>query len=395
MQWQDRLKSLELSEDEEAQMLGGIASNIEYADIAIENAIGYFPIPIGIVKNVKINDKTYNVPIATEEASVIAALIKINHFISKKGYVTTKKLSYLKLGTLYTKDDIIDYIIHNKDSIISDLNSTVASGLFSRGGGVKNIEITNLNNIYRIDIKIDTMDSMGANKINQICEYTKLYIEQNTNSVIELAILSNLNKENITTSTIIIKDVSEKIGKRIELISHIANIDLNRASTHNKGIMNAIDGMLIATGNDFRANAADMHSYASSSGKYMPFSNWKYKDNILTGYIEAPISAATVGGATDNPIASIALKILNITNADELCQICAAVGLMQNLAAIKALATDGIVHGHMRLHLKHKLSGIKNSNQKNKIYNMLIEQLSSQKYLSSEDIENAIHHYEN
>jgi hydroxymethylglutaryl-CoA reductase len=197
---------------------------------------------------------------------------------------------------------------------------------------------------------------MGANIVNQVLEYLKNPIEQLSGESVSICILSNLNDQKLTTATITIRDVEASLGERLQEASLFAEIDPYRAATHNKGIMNGIDPVLIATGNDWRAVEAAVHAFAARDGQYRAISQWHYKEGVLTGTLTAPIIVGTVGGVTSlHPTSSLCLKMLNIKSANELSRIIAAVGLVQNLGAIKALCTDGIIQGHMKLHLDNLL----------------------------------------
>jgi hydroxymethylglutaryl-CoA reductase len=202
-----------------------------------------------------------------------------------------------------------------------------------------------------LHILCDPCDAMGANLINQVCEALKPRIESLTAERVGLCILSNLVDGKLAGAEVIIRNVDSVVGRGVEEATLFAKADPYRATTHNKGVLNGIDPILIATGNDWRAVEAGIHAYASRSGRYMPITDWKMEGSDLIGRIEIPMAVGTVGGVTRiHPTAAVALKILQVKSAEELAQICAAVGLVQNLGALRALATVGIVKGHMQLH---------------------------------------------
>ena len=199
-------------------------------------------------------------------------------------------------------------------------------------------------------------DAMGANIINQVLEYLKIPLENLTGEQVTMCILSNLNDEKITKATVQIHDVEPELGHKLQEASFFAETDPYRAATHNKGVMNGIDPILIATGNDWRAVEAGVHAYAARDGQYKAITKWRYQDGTLTGTIEAPIVVGTVGGVTAlHPTANVCLRMMGVQSAEKLSRIIAAVGLVQNLGAIKALSTEGIIQGHMKLHIDNLL----------------------------------------
>jgi hydroxymethylglutaryl-CoA reductase len=205
---------------------------------------------------------------------------------------------------------------------------------------------------------MNSCDAMGANIINQVLEYLKAPIEALTQEEVTMCILSNLNDQKITTAEVIIHEIDPSLGYKLQEASLFAEMDPYRAATHNKGVMNGIDPVLIATGNDWRAVEAGVHAYAASSGRYTAISRWRYTDHKLIGQLTAPLIVGTVGGVTAlHPTAKMCLRMMGIQSANHLSRIIAAVGLVQNLGAIKALCTDGIIQGHMKLHIDNLLLG--------------------------------------
>jgi hydroxymethylglutaryl-CoA reductase len=237
------------------------------------------------------------------------------------------------------------------------LGNACVPGLVRRGGGVRDLAIRELERpdgtgtMLVLHILCDPCDAMGANLINQVCEALKPRIEELTGERVGLCILSNLVDSKLAVAEVTVRDIDPIVGRGIEEATLFAKADPYRAATHNKGVLNGIDPILIATGNDWRAVEAGIHAYASRSGKYQPVTDWKMQGSDLVGRIEIPIAVGTVGGVTKlHPTAKAALKMLGVTHAEHLARVCAAVGLVQNLGALKALATVGIVKGHMQLH---------------------------------------------
>jgi hydroxymethylglutaryl-CoA reductase len=230
-----------------------------------------------------------------------------------------------------------------------------------RGGGVMDLSVRKLprddgHDMAVIHLMMDSRDAMGANIINQVLEYLKEPIENLTGEKVTMCILSNLNDQKLTSAKVTIRDIDPILGARLEEASLFAETDPYRAATHNKGVMNGIDPVLIATGNDWRAVEAGVHAYAARSGRYQAITRWRYADNVLTGELEAPIIVGTVGGVTSlHPTAKMCLQMMGIDSANKLSRIIAAVGLVQNLGAIRALCTDGIIQGHMKLHIDNLL----------------------------------------
>ncbi|HAT8189777.1 TPA: hydroxymethylglutaryl-CoA reductase, degradative, partial [Legionella pneumophila] len=230
-----------------------------------------------------------------------------------------------------------------------------------RGGGVTDLQVRHLKredgqDMAVIHLTMNSCDAMGANIINQVLEYLKQPIEQITGEEVTMCILSNLNDQKLTTAQVIIRNIDPILGQKLQEASLFAEIDPYRAATHNKGVMNGIDPVLIATGNDWRAVEAGIHAYAARSGQYKAITRWRYQNEILTGELTAPIIVGTVGGVTSlHPTAKMCLRMMDITSANQLSQVIAAVGLVQNLGALKALCTDGIIQGHMKLHIDNLL----------------------------------------
>lgn len=354
----ERLKAMGILTEEDLAFLqhGGL-SNLNLAEKFIENAIGYFQLPLGVATYFRIDEKDICIPMAVEETSIIAALSKTAKWIRHHGRITTDIQGKTHIGQLQihqVKDPtrLKQALVQHQEKLINLANQDIAQGLKRRGGGVQSLSLRLIDEMGIIHVYVDCCDAMGANIINQILEYLKSPIEALTHESIDICILSNLNDSKLTCATVQIDDVDPQLGERIERASRFAECDPYRAATHNKGVMNGIDPILIVTGNDWRAVEAGVHAYAAQGGQYQPITQWRYQNKQLTGQFKAPITVGTVGGVTTlHPTAQLCLKMLEVQHADELSRICAAVGLVQNLGALKALTTEGIIKGHMKLHI--------------------------------------------
>jgi hydroxymethylglutaryl-CoA reductase len=298
---------------------------------------------------------------AVEETSIIAAASSAAKWIKSQGELTTQVLGELILGQIQIpRVQNIERATQSLESGAPELvriANQMVSSLVERGGGVKKMEVRILNRadgqgkMIVLHVHCDPCDAMGANLINQVCEGLKPFVEEMSGEKVGLCILSNLVDGKLVQADVTIQDIDPQLGAGICEASVFAQSDPYRAATHNKGVLNGIDPILIATGNDWRAVEAGIHAYAARSGQYQPVTVWKMEGNHLHGRIQVPLAVGSVGGVTRvHPLAQVALKILGIEHARDLAKICAAVGLVQNLAALKALSTVGIVRGHMELH---------------------------------------------
>lgn len=355
-----------LSEEDVSFLQHGGIKDLALADKFIENVIGYFQLPLGVATNFNIDGHDYVIPLAVEETSIIAALSKSAKWIRQHGEITTRIEGDCILGQIQLAkvSDFLKFELlfnQNKQALIDLANEEVANNMVKRGGGVKSLQLRQLprkdgQTMAVIHLTMNSCDAMGANIINQVLEYLKGPIEQLTGEEVTMCILSNLNDQKLTTAQVQIRDVDPVLGYKLQEASLFAEIDPYRAATHNKGVMNGIDPVLIATGNDWRAVEAGIHAYASRTGSYQAISRWRYENKTLTGELTAPIIVGTVGGVTSlHPTAKMCLRMMGITSANQLSRIIAAVGLVQNLGAIKALCTDGIIKGHMKLHIDNLL----------------------------------------
>lgn len=359
----------ELDEKEIATYLNPALLPPEVANALIENQISQFVLPMGIALNFKMNQKNYLIPMVVEEPSVIAAASHAAKTFNKNGFHATSTIKGM-IGQIILKEVIepkqVIKQIQQQETAIYDLAEMVHPSIVKRGGGLKEIDYrivkdpTSDTDYVTLHLIIDTKDAMGANIVNTILEGVTPLIESISEHRALLSILSNYNTESLVTAScrLPIKEIpnkttldSNEIVKRLVEANHYATLDPYRAATHNKGIMNGIDSLVIATGNDPRAVEAGIQAFAARNGKYQALTEWAIEDDELVGKMTIPLSIGTVGGAISVlPLAKTNLKLLDIQSADELAQLIACVGLAQNFAALKALVTDGIQKGHMNLH---------------------------------------------
>jgi hydroxymethylglutaryl-CoA reductase len=338
----------------------------------VENGIGIYELPLGIACNFQLNGRDYLIPMAIEEPSVIAAVSFAAKLIRAGGGFTTSATDPIMIGQIQVLDipdmEMAINTIYNNKQVLMDCANECSQSIVKRGGGARDIEIRPFYNspvgeMLIIHLLYDTRDAMGANAINTAVEAMTPLVEEMTGGRTNLRILSNLTDLRLATAqcTIPAAQLTDKYGldgtqvaKLIEEANAFAIVDPYRAATHNKGIMNGIDAVCIATGNDWRAIEAGAHAYAARHGSYKALTDWHVDENgDLYGSMTLPMAVGTVGGATKvHPTAQVALKILDVKSSGELAQIMAAVGLAQNFAAIRALATTGIQEGHMRLHAR-------------------------------------------
>ena len=345
---------------------GGI--DFKHADKMIENAIGTFSLPLGIATNFKINNKDYLIPMVIEEPSVIAAASKAAKIARVHGGFTATVEGNISIGQVQVLDvniqKSISAINSNSNEII-ELANSASKTLPKLGKGAKQIHCkeikTSTSSMLIVELMIDVGDAMGANVTNTMCETVAPLIEKITGGKTLLRILSNYStKRMVSVSGTFDKEAvgGEQVVNDIISAFEFADNDVYRAVTHNKGVMNGTISVANATGQDSRAIEAAAHAYASSTGKYRSLTKWE-KDNSgnLVGKFEIPLSVGIVGGVTNNhPIAKICTKILKLTNVQDLACIMAATGLAQNFAAMRALVTEGIQKGHMKLHARKQAS---------------------------------------
>ncbi len=341
---------------------------IELAEKFIENALGFFQMPLGVAANFEIDGETFAIPMAVEETSIIAAASKTAKWVREHGKITTEMvgreiIGQIQIAKVNDYKSFVEIVKANEAQWVALANADVAQGLVRRGGGVKRIEVRRVDRGDGSDMAVlhvyaDPCDAMGANTVNQVCEYLKLPVESATGERVTMCILSNLVDSRLTRAKVEMTGVEPDLMERIEEASLFAQQDPYRAATNNKGVLNGIDPILIATGNDWRAVEAGVHAYATHTGQYRSITRWKREQNVLVGVFEAPVILGIVGGVTTlHPTAKMCLRMLNVKSAEELSRICAAVGLVQNLGALRALTTVGIIEGHMKLHIKNLTLG--------------------------------------
>jgi len=335
----------------------------EIGNHMIENFVGTMTIPVGIATNVKVDGRDVLVPMATEESSVVAAVCNAaRQSYDNGGFITsmsgTRMIAQIQLVNVSDPYNARISILERKEEI-QTICDACDPMLIKLGGGFRELEVrvidTQSGPMVITHIIVDTLDAMGANAVNTMAEKLAPSIAQWTGGRTYLRILSNLADHRLARARCVWR--AEDIGGAevrdgMVLAYHFAEADPYRAATHNKGIMNGISAVVLATGNDTRAVEAGAHAYASRNGRYSSLTRWEVtKDGDLAGSIEIPMAVGLIGGATKlHPMAKAALKILNVKSASELARIIAAVGLAQNFAAMKALATTGIQKGHMSLH---------------------------------------------
>ena len=357
--------------DADALRDGRQVLSLRAADKMIENVIGTFGLPMAVAPNFLVDGCDYLVPLVVEEPSIVAALSAGARSARKAGGFTTVLEESLLAGQVHLAgladaNAARDAIVAERDALIEEANA-VHPRLLARGGGVRDLDSRLLDTdehgtVLAVHVLVDTCDAMGANLVNTICEALAPRLASLTGGHPALRILSNLADRSLVTATArfalstLADDSAAAAAARdgIVLANDIANADPYRAATHNKGVMNGIDAVAIATGNDWRAIEAGAHAYAARDGRYRSLTDWSVADNgDLQGRITLPLKVGTVGGTLElNNAAAIGLRITAVDSAAELARLMAAVGLVQNYSALKALATSGIQHGHMRLHAR-------------------------------------------
>lgn len=352
---------------EDAKLLTATgALSLEQADRMIENVIGVTQIPLGVATNFQINDKDYLIPMAIEEPSVVAAASNAAKMARKKGGFATNSTGPVMIGQVQAVDvpnpDRAKLeILMVKEEILEKGNSCDPI-LVRFGGGAKGLDTKVLDTpagpMVITELHVDVRDAMGANAVNTMAEAIAPIVERITGGKVLLRIISNLATKRLARArcTVAKEEVGgESIVDGILKAYAFAMADPYRCATHNKGVMNGIVAVALATGQDTRALEAGAHAYAARSGQYSPLTSWaKNEEGDLVGSIELPLAVGTVGGITRvHPIAKVALKILGVSTAQELAEVMAAVGLAQNLAALRALVAEGIQAGHMRLHARN------------------------------------------
>ena len=345
---------------------GGL--DAERADKMVESCVGVFSLPLGIGTDVVVNGREHLVPMVVEEASVVAAMSASAKLVKDAGGFVGDADPSLMIGQVQILDvpDVgaaLAKLAASRARILAAANAS-ALGLVRRGGGAVDVEVrafTEPMPMLIVHVVLDVLDAMGANAVNTTVEAITPLLAELTGGRPLLRILSNLADRRLARARCEIPATlldrpgftgSEVIDGVVAAWA-MAEADPYRAATHNKGVMNGIDAIAIATGNDFRSVEAGAHAFAAKDGRYRPITRWSRKADALVGEIELPLAIGTVGGSTEaHPVARVARKIIGVTSARELAVVMASVGLAQNLGALRALATDGIQRGHMRLHAR-------------------------------------------
>jgi len=355
-----------LSEEECALLQKTGSLPLEAADRMIENVVGAFPLPLGIGVNFLINNRDYLIPMAIEEPSVVAAASYAAKMVRKGGGFHTSSTPPVMIGQIQTvgindPDAARLRVLEAKAEILKKANDQDPV-LVSVGGGAKDLDAkvihTTVGPMLITELHVDCRDAMGANAVNTMAEAVAPMIERITGGHVYMRIISNLATKRLAKAWCTVPKEAvggEEVVDGIVNASAFAAADPYRAATHNKGAMNGIIAVILATGNDHRAIEAGAHAYAAIKGQYTSLSVWEKNENgDLQGSIELPMAVGLIGGAVrTHPIAKIAIKILRVKTANEFAEVLAAVGLAQNLGALRALAHEGIQRGHMSLHARN------------------------------------------
>ena len=354
-------------------------------DEFIENTITNYYLPLGVAPNFLINGTSYTIPMAIEESSVVAAASKAAKFWYDRGGFKAEVLSTTKIGQVHfiyngKTETLKKYFDSVKSKLFADTES-LTKNMQKRGGGILDIELRDktkdIKGYYQLHATFETLDAMGANFINSCLEqfaktfkseahHFELFTSEEKNIQIVMSILSNYVPNCLVRAEVSckIEELSddkkvsaEEFATKFLQAVNIAEVEPYRAVTHNKGIMNGIDAVVLATGNDFRAVEAGVHAYASRNGRYSSLTHAKIENGIFTFWIEIPLALGTVGGLTNlHPLVKLSLEMLHKPSAKELMKIVAVAGLAQNFAALRSLTTTGIQEGHMKMHLMNILN---------------------------------------
>ncbi len=376
------LKSYWLNNEEQQKILDGFS----------ENTISVFPMPFSVAPNFVINGRDYCIPMVIEESSVVAAASSAAKYWMSRGGFTAKVIDIVKLGQLHFHFngtvDRIQLVLQKHEAYFRDKLKPFTQNMDARGGGILEFQLKEFKEepgYYQIMVSFDTRDSMGANFINTILEEFALLLESKIKDEFAglyqyntiMCILSNYTPDCVVEASVscLVSDLKAIAGDDVEALAmkfkqaiRIAEIDPYRATTHNKGIFNGIDSVVIATGNDFRAIEAAGHTYAARDGQYRSLSHCSVENGVFTFSLKVPLALGTVGGLTKlHPIAKRSLELLGNPSATELMEIVACVGLAQNFAAVRSLVTTGIQRGHMKMHLSNVLNQLKATEQEFKL----------------------------
>lgn len=360
-------------------------------DEFIENTISNFFMPFGVAPNFLINNKMYVVPMAIEESSVVAAASKSANFWLDRGGFRSEVVGMVKVGHVHfiwegSDIDWLNDLFEHQKNLFYEHTNALTKNMRARGGGILDISLLNKNEFepgyFQLEVKFDTRDSMGANFINscleEIAKTWKTLVDERKASdqpevTIVMSILSNFTPECLVRAEVSCKidDINEGSGignlefaEKFCRAIRIASIEPYRAVTHNKGIMNGVDAVIIATGNDFRATEACAHAFAAKNGRYTSLTHASIENDTFRFWIEMPLSIGTVGGITSlHPMVKFAHELLGYPNASDLMEIVAVAGLAQNFSAVRSLITSGIQKGHMKMHLLNILNQLEATDQ--------------------------------
>lgn len=370
--------------------------SLETANQMAENVIGTHSLPLALVPDVLVDGKEYQVPFVTEEPSVVAAASFAAKIIKRSGGFQTIVHNREMIGqvALYNVPDskIAEQNIFNQTALLLSQANDAHPSIVKRGGGARELRVEVKEEFLIVFVTIDTQEAMGANMVNTMMEAITPTLEELSGGQALMAILSNYATESLVTATCSIdlrflsrdKKEAQVIAQKMELASYLAQVDIYRASTHNKGIFNGIDAVVMATGNDWRAVEAGCHAYACQNGQYRGLSNWTFDktEQVLKGQLTLPMPIATKGGSIGlNPTVQISHDLLNNPCARDLASVIVSVGLAQNFAALKALTTTGIQAGHMKLQAK-SLALLAGASQEE--LNTLVTPLLQAKHLNQE-----------
>ncbi len=381
-------------DDTKRSLMPEIVLDDVIGDTLIENYLTYFRLPVGIVPNIRIDDDVFNFTLAVEETSILAALNATAKYFRTHGSISSTESSDFIEGQIsYEKNALgVKCLLSHQKQCELILRSKYPT-YFERDNPVFNLSKKITEDFVIYSVEINSGDAMGANLVTQFCESISRYLSENEQfpKPVMNIVSNSLKKSNIKITCELM--IEEELGKRIELASKLAKQDPARASTHNKGILNAIDPIVIATGNDWRAINANLHSWAARSGDYSSLSSWEYKNHKLFGVMEIPLQLGVIGGATKiHPDAKFCLNLMGVKSKSDLKKVIACAGLLQNFAALKALVSEGIVSGHMKLHLKNIVKSVKmrDRNNEDKLINELESFLVRNKKITNTDAKNII-----
>jgi len=372
----ERLKAVsnaaQLNENDQNALSGADTLPMMLANGMIENVVGKFELPLGVATNFTVNGKDYLIPMAVEEPSVVAAASYMAKIARDHGGFTAVSSTpimraQIQIIRITDPNDVKQKLIEHQQELITLANSK-DQVLIHLGGGCKDIEVhvfedSPIGPMVILHLLVDVRDAMGANIVNTMAEVIAPRVEAITGGTVKLRILSNLADKRLVNASVKLPPEALKtkeldgsdVAQGIVEACALALVDPYRAATHNKGIMNGIDPVVVATGNDWRAIEAGAHAYAARNGQYTSLTIWEIDAaGNLVGTLEIPMALGIVGGTTKtHPAAQAALKLMNVSSASELAEVTVAVGLAQNMAALRALSTEGIQKGHMALHARN------------------------------------------